>query len=151
MTADNYYLQILASPATHLDDFPSIYPPSPVSKSPLSFTSSSILPIESSKERKRNILLRIPPRPKAEGKELHLRRLVGIDVDKNALESAIRITEPIIRTKEEEEEKSIWSRERERWEELRVEIYLGSAFEVYNEALVGLDAMFATEVSSTRL
>lgn len=43
--------------------------------------------------------------------------------------------------------KSPWSRERERWEELRIEFYLGSAFDVYNEALIGLDAMFATEVS----
>lgn len=89
-----------------------------------------------------------------------MRRLVGVDVDRESLESSIQVTLPkplpVIRDRidlaleEEEDNFASWSNgdnESERWEELRVEIYLGSAFDVYNEALTSLDGMFATEVS----
>lgn len=60
------------------------------------------------------------------------------------MRNAIEVSSPPV---EKEGTKSSWgSTERERWEELTVEIYEG-ALEVFNEALEGVEAMVATEVS----
>lgn len=127
-------LQILSSPANHLDDFPEIYPPSPVSESP-----SGVSHVPSPRERKLELLRSVP----RQLNELHLRRLVGVDIRADSLRNAIEVSSPPV----EEGTKSSWgSTERERWEELTVEIYEG-ALEVFNEALEGVEAMVATEVS----
>lgn len=75
-------------------------------------------------------------------------------MDVESLGRAAEITKPV-RTateregKEEqpEEGNARYQVERERWEELRIELYHG-AVETYSESLAsGIEAMFATEVS----
>ncbi|KAI5481302.1 small RNA 2-O-methyltransferase [Pseudohyphozyma bogoriensis] len=127
-------LQVLSLPANHIDDFPSLYPPS-VSSSPSS--ESHLASLRHSKLDK----LRAVPRPPADEAELHLRRLVGVDIRRDLLDKATKVTAPPVRSKKEDR----WSVERERWEELRVELVEG-ALETYNETLEGVEAMVATEV-----
>ncbi|KAK4696028.1 small RNA 2'-O-methyltransferase, partial [Phenoliferia sp. Uapishka_3] len=129
-----FLLELLSMPAHSLDDFPSLYPPSPYSTTP-----SDTFPDQSPRGRKLDVL-RSVPRPPAKQSELHLRRLVGVDVNRDSLDVAIRNAIPQQRKAAGE---SSW--ERERWEELRIELWAGG-LEVYNDALAGLDAIVATEV-----
>lgn len=152
----------MSVPANHLDDFPTLYPPSPGSSSPLLSNSGSHSSsnseaeleksAQSSKERKRCLLNTIP----RTDRELHLRRLVGVDVDLESLGRAAEITRPARAGERNEHEptedelaeakEGKYHVERERWEELRIELYQG-AVETYSESLAsGIEAMFATEV-----
>lgn len=130
-------LQLLAVPANHSDDFPaSLYPPSPVSESPSGCT------IETNR-RLRLDKVRAVPRLNPNDSELHLRRLVGVDLRKESLENAIHVVEPPAPRVEGEGT----GEESERWEEMRCEIWEGG-LEVYNEALEQMEAMVVTEVRS---
>lgn len=131
-------MQLLAVPANHSDDFPaSVYPPSPVSESPSGST------IETNR-RLRLDKVRAVPRLDPNDLELHLRRLVGVDVRKDSLENAIRVIAPppVSAVDGETTGEGI-----ERWEEMRCEIWEGG-LEVYNEALEQMEAMVVTEVRS---
>ncbi|GAA5931183.1 hypothetical protein JCM1841_003481 [Sporobolomyces salmonicolor] len=139
-------LSLLSLPAYHLDDFPSLYPPTPGTSIPSSLSSSSpssfsqLQPQIQTRYDKLSIL-RSVPRPPAEQSELHLRKLVGIDLDPAACRKAGEACRP----PEKEEGGSRWTSANRRWEELRADVYSG-AVEVYNEALEGVEAVVLTEV-----
>ncbi|BGP03927.1 Small RNA 2'-O-methyltransferase [Rhodotorula toruloides] len=128
-------LSILTLPAYHKDDFPSLYPPAPWESQP-----SSPAPFDSpaqppqTKQEKLAVLRSIPRVPPNEN-ELHLRRLIGIDIDRAECELAAKVvkapTEP--------------SGSSQRWEDLFVEIYEGGV-EVHNDALLNVEAIVLTEV-----
>ena len=83
------------------------------------------------------------PEMRAGDKELHLRRIAGLDVQDWALQEAIDATAPP--PVEPSPMASYYSAARERWEDLRVEIWQGS-LDVYNEAFDNFEAMIMTEV-----
>lgn len=100
---------------------------------------------DATRDAKVGVLRRVPRGP-PEQNELHLRRLVGVDVSVKALENAAKVVGPA-----EEEANRVadggWVREEsERWEELRIELYEGG-LELHNPGLDGIDGMIATEVS----
>ncbi|KAM0751492.1 hypothetical protein T439DRAFT_312777 [Meredithblackwellia eburnea MCA 4105] len=142
-------LQILIQPANSIDDYPALLPPSPYSTSPASDNRSGA---EQRSQRGRKLdVLRSVPRPPSDENELHIRRLVALDINSDSLQDAIRITSPIAAPSAESlgeipAAPPAWgSTTRERWENIRTEIWSGS-LEVYNEAFDGLDAVVATEV-----
>lgn len=104
--------------------------------SPKSGTSANS-PACQSRADKLAILRSIPPVPPSE-RELHLSRLIGVDVDFEACRQAAKHCEP------PSAEEDATGRD-PRWEELEVEIYHGGV-EVYNPALDGVDAIILTEV-----
>ncbi|BGP28032.1 small RNA 2-O-methyltransferase [Rhodotorula toruloides] len=128
-------LSILTVPAYHKDDFPSLYPPAPWESQP-----SSPAPFDSPIQRlqtrqEKLAVLRSIPRARPEENELHLRRLIGIDIERIVCDSAANVVKPAT-------ESSGSSR---RWEELFVEIYEGGV-EVHNDALLNVEAIVLTEV-----
>ncbi|KDE04710.1 hypothetical protein MVLG_04849 [Microbotryum lychnidis-dioicae p1A1 Lamole] len=123
-------LQMLISPAYHLDSFPDLYAPDPVSHS-----LSSESRFSSSREAKLEQLRRVP-RLNPEEEELHLRRVIGVDILRSSLQQAARVTDP---------EAGGASPHASRWEECRVELYEGG-LESYNQVFEGVEAMIATEV-----
>ncbi|GAA6062513.1 hypothetical protein JCM10212_001563 [Sporobolomyces blumeae] len=132
-------LGLLASPAHQLDDFPSLYPPTPGASLPSSLSPSSVVvpPFSTSSElqsrrAKLDILRRIP-RPPPESRDLHLEKLVGVDLDLSACRVAAERVGPL-------QDDTMY-----RWEELTVQVYHGGA-EVYNDALEGVEAVVLTEV-----
>lgn len=139
-------LSLLTSPAHHLDDFPSLYPPPAFSSSPSSPSVTS--PAAQHRLAKLN-LLRLIPRVEPNENELHLRRVVGLDVRKEVLERAKEVVRPLTKEEEQQEQEGsngAWGvKERERWEELRVELWEGG-LEAYNETFEGIEAVVATEV-----
>lgn len=80
---------------------------------------------------------------RAEDKELHLRRIAGLDVQESVLKEAIESTAP--QPVEPSPFASYYSAARERWEDLRVEIWQGS-LDVYNEAFDNFEGIIMTEV-----
>ncbi|GAA5897704.1 hypothetical protein JCM5296_000858 [Sporobolomyces johnsonii] len=139
-------LSILSLPAYTRDDFPSLYPPTPGTSLPSSMSSfpSTLSPPQPQVQTRHDklSLLRSVPRPPAEQSELHLRKLVGVDLDPTACRKAAQACRP---PEKEEEGGSRWKSSNWRWEELRAEVYSG-AVEVYNEALEGVEAIVLTEV-----
>jgi len=129
--------QVLSSfcqPAAHLDDFPTQLPPLKDSPSYLS------------KLERINSLLSTLPRDQDLGKDLHLRRIAGLDIDASALGHAKAATAPTaLPSLTAEEELSGLIRQPLRWEDLKVELWHGS-LDVYNGNLAGYDAFVATEV-----
>ncbi|SCV74762.1 BQ2448_7791 [Microbotryum intermedium] len=123
-------LQMLISPAYHLDSFPDLYAPDPVSHS-LSSESRFSSPREAKLEQLRKV-----PRLNPEEEELHLRRVIGVDVLRSSLQQAARVTDP---------DGEGASSHASRWEECRVELYEGG-LESYNQVFEGVEAMIATEV-----
>ena len=99
-------LQILLEPPSHADCFP-----------PSSLVDNSG---------------RIDSIPPAQEKELHLARVIGLDVQREVLDLAVRMATPS-------------SEDMERWNELTLELYEGS-LDVHNDAFEGVDAIIATEV-----
>lgn len=129
-------LSILALPAYHKDDFPSLYPPAPWESQP-----SSPAPFDSptrppqTKQEKLAVLRSIPRLPPTEN-ELHLRRLIGIDIDRNECELAAKVVKAPTES---------FGSSQQRWEDLFVEIYEGGV-EVHNDALENVEAIVLTEV-----
>lgn len=92
-----------------------------------------------------SLLSKLPPGD-ALSKDLHLKRIVGLDVDLSALQQAVKVTAPHpIPILSEEDEISGLSRSELRWEPLKVELWQGS-LDVYNGSLMGYEAFVATEV-----
>jgi hypothetical protein len=82
----------------------------------------------------------IPPlRP--QDKELHLRRIAGLDVVPELLEMAIEATAP----PPPRPSSDMFAMDWDRWEDLRVELWQGS-LDVYNDALDNFDSIIMTEV-----
>ncbi|ORY56804.1 hypothetical protein BCR35DRAFT_284068 [Leucosporidium creatinivorum] len=134
-------LSLLTQPAEHLDEFPSLYPPEPYSSSPSSPSVSS--PSAIARSQKLQVLRSIPRRNPTEN-ELHLRKVIGVDIRADSLQQAAKVVEPPAPTERREGES--WSpRQQERWEGLSVQLYEGG-LEVYNEALENVEAVIATEV-----
>lgn len=90
----------------------------------------------------------LPPARK-EDKELHLRRIAGLDIVQSHLQEAIRSTTPVhapvAPTSTGTDPFSSHFKERERWEDLRLEFWHGS-LDVYNDSLDSYDAFVLTEV-----
>lgn len=131
----------MTQPAEHLDDFPSLYPPEPYSSSPSSPSVSS--PSAVHRLRKLDALRSIPRRDTTEN-DLHLRKVIGVDISHENLLHAVKVVEPpkVV----EKTTADSWSpRPQERWEDLTVQLYEGS-LEIYNEALENIEAIVATEV-----
>ncbi|CDR48780.1 hypothetical protein NBRC10512_007195 [Rhodotorula toruloides] len=128
-------LSILTLPAYHRDDFPSLYPPAPWESQP-----SSPAPFDTpaqppqTKQEKLTVLRSIPRVPPNEN-ELHLRRLIGIDIDRAECELAAKVVKAPTES----------SGSSQRWEDLFVEIYEGGV-EVHNDALLNVEAIVLTEV-----
>ncbi|KAK9893735.1 hypothetical protein P389DRAFT_174580 [Cystobasidium minutum MCA 4210] len=84
------------------------------------------------------------PGPRKQDKELHLRRIAGLDLTEDVLLEAIEVTAP-----PPEEPSPFLSyftySNRDRWEDLRVELWQGS-LDVYNDALDNFEAFIMTEV-----
>lgn len=127
-------ISLLTLPAEYLDDFPELYPSDPVVRSPSSPSASS--PEAVHRLAKLDTLRSVPRRPPHQ-QQLHLRRLIGVDVDRASVERASVVTQP---------PRPDAGADAERWEELKVDLYEGGA-EVYNSALERTEAMIATEVS----
>ncbi|GAA6024276.1 hypothetical protein JCM10207_008733 [Rhodosporidiobolus poonsookiae] len=140
-------LSLLALPSFHHDDFPLTSYPSPPSSPALSSPSPSSLPSTEpaqSLASKLSVLRSIPPDPPTL-RELHLQRLVGVDLDPLACRAAAGACRP-----QEKRGYAAAGGEDEvgndtRWEDLRVEVWNGGV-EVYNEALEGVEAIVLTEV-----
>lgn len=150
-------LSLLSVPAYHVDDFPSLYPPStPAPPSvPSSCTSNSSfapfspLPTSSatagqSKSDKLSVLRSIP-RPDPSHAELHLRKLVGIDADSKVCQ----IAKQVIKTNSNDSTggENRWIAPEFRFEELTTQLFCGNV-EVFNESLEDCEALVLTEVSS---
>lgn len=90
----------------------------------------------------------LPPARK-EDKELHLRRIAGLDIVQSHLQEAIRSTAPVLApvasTSTDTDPFSSHFKERERWEDLRLEFWHGS-LDVYNDSLDNYEAFVLTEV-----
>lgn len=102
-----------------------------------------------SRQGKLDVLRRVP-RVEADQNELHLRRLVGLDISNISLAIATRVVRPVEVevTTDSGVDGSGWVREEsERWDQLRVELYEGG-LELYNPSLEAIDGMIATEVGS---
>lgn len=84
------------------------------------------------------------PGPRVQDKELHLRRIAGLDISQDSLLEAIEVTAP-----PPEEPSPFFTyfsySNRDRWEDLRVELWQGS-LDVYNDALDNFEAFIMTEV-----
>lgn len=157
-------LHILSLPANHKDDFPCLYPPSPSetpstcmtpsTSDPLDLSSLSVsnldaAPPASPPTRKSKLakLRSLPPLAPEEA-ELHLRRLVGVDIDDEALKNAVKVIE-IPKVEDEDEERfGYGGQRRERWEPCMMEVWKGG-IEVYNPGFDGIEAIVASEVRST--
>jgi hypothetical protein len=136
-------LSLLTQPAEHLDGFPSLYPPEPYTSSPSSPSVSS--PSAIARSAKLQVLRSIPRRDPTQN-ELHLRKVIGVDIRTESLQQAAKVVEPPAPIERREGES--WSpRQQERWEGMSVQLFEGG-LEVYNEALENLEAVIATEVSS---
>ena len=130
--------------AWHKDDFPELYPPAPDEVADEDTTESEPAATlgENNQQQSRSeklAILRKVPRLKPEENELHLSRVVGVDLDRKACEEATRTVKP------PSAESSFATLDR--WEELRVEVYEGGV-EIFNDGLKGVDAIILTEVSS---
>ncbi|BGP35812.1 hypothetical protein JCM10296v2_007664 [Rhodotorula toruloides] len=128
-------LSILTLPAYHKDDFPSLYPPAPWESQPSSpapFASPAQPP--QTKQEKLAVLRSIHRVPPNEN-ELHLRRLIGIDIDRAKCDLAAKVVKA----------PTDLSGSAQRWEDLFVEIYEGGV-EVHNDALLNVEAIVLTEV-----
>jgi hypothetical protein len=126
-------LAALCHPAAHLDDFPDFLPPPPTADDG-ELSRSEIKAAE---------LQRIQ-RPEPALRELHLRRICAVDVDRDALAQAISATAPPS-PPTPGRSSSDFSATPDRWEELRVEIFHGS-LESYNESLDDTEIFVASEV-----
>ncbi|GAA5841001.1 hypothetical protein JCM3766R1_006635 [Sporobolomyces carnicolor] len=150
-------LSLLSIPAYHVDDFPSLYPPSSPALSSVpsscvsdsSFAPSRSTPnrIVSSQEQSRGeklAILRSVPRPDASHAELHLRKLVGIDADPNVCDVALEVVAP---TPEPSSRKPgpKWIAPEFRFEELTTQVFCGHV-EVFNESVEDCEAIVLTEV-----
>jgi hypothetical protein len=124
-------LAALCEPAAHLDDFPDFLPPPPPDDSEL--TRAELKAVQ----------LRRIERPEPEMRELHLRRICALDSDRNALDQAVRETAPP--PPPTPSSSSSYFAPRERWEDLRIEIWQGS-LDFYNESLDGTEVVVASEV-----
>lgn len=83
------------------------------------------------------------PGARAQDKELHLRRIAGLDIQDSVLKEAIEATAPP--PIEPSPFASYYAAARQRWEDLRVEIWQGS-LDVYNDAFDNFEAIIMTEV-----
>ncbi|GAA6006730.1 hypothetical protein JCM11491_003161 [Sporobolomyces phaffii] len=145
-------LSLLSVPAYHVDDFPSLYPPStPAPASvPSSYVSTTSFPAAShvrpssprsqSKDDKLSIL-RSVPRPDPSHAELHLRKLVGIDADPNVCQIAKRVVVDSTTTHPENR----WLIPEFRFEELTSQIFCGNV-EVFNASLEDCESLVLTEI-----
>ncbi|GAA5982876.1 hypothetical protein JCM10908_006819 [Rhodotorula pacifica] len=144
-------LSMLVQPAWHKDDFPELYPPAPDevtpdsadtaggpgSKAPGTATKAGQYQTRSEKL----AVLRRVPRVLHEENELHLSRVIGVDLDRTECEAAARTVKPL----GAEKNGRVSTPGQDRWEDLRVEVYEGGV-EVFNEALQGVEAVILTEV-----
>ncbi|KAM0789794.1 hypothetical protein ACM66B_006646 [Microbotryomycetes sp. NB124-2] len=138
-------ISLLTIPSDYIDDFPSIYPPSEVL--PSSPSSPSVTaPTAVHRSSKLDTLRQIPRKPLTE-QQLHLTRLVGVDLDKASLKQAVEVTAPPPSSSSSSSEVGTLPsfKDKERWEELSVELYEGGV-EVYSPALERIEAMIASEV-----
>ncbi|GAA5902363.1 uncharacterized protein JCM6883_001381 [Sporobolomyces salmoneus] len=146
-------LSLLSVPAYHVDDFPSLYPPStPTAPSvPSSYASTSsftrIPPSSSaadSQSRSDKLsILRSIPRPDPSHAELHLRKLVGIDADLKTCNFAKGVIKPNEPSDPGEENR--WIAPEFRFEELTTQVFCGNV-EVFNESLEDCEALVLTEI-----
>lgn len=149
-------ISLLSIPAYHLDDFPSVYPPStPTIDSAL--LPSSVVPSSphsptrgpQSKADKLSILRSIPHPTDPSRRELHLRKLIGIDQDLKTCQKLVQEQLTSRGGKEEQEEavhiKSRWMVPEYRWEELEIKVFNGGV-ESFNECLEDCEALVLTEV-----
>jgi hypothetical protein len=90
------------------------------------------------RSRQLEILKRIRP-ARVDERELHLNRLIGIDVRSESLLNALRNTSPA--TMEEDDPYS----KRDRWEELNVEIWKGDG-SIMNPTFIGIEGIISSEV-----
>jgi hypothetical protein len=123
-------LSLLSLPAYHLDDFP----PSISSFSPIDNLTSP-------QQAKLDVLASLPTTPPQE-RELHLKRLVGVDMSAEACETAAKNCSRSIGKDDKEKIGN-----ETRWEELEMEVWLGGV-ESENEKLKGVEAIVLTEVCS---
>lgn len=86
-------LSLLIQPADYSDDFPGLYPPEPYQASPSSPGAPSSLSAAVHRSTKLDVLRRVPRRDPNEN-ELHLRRVVGVDIDRNSLTHVVKCTAP---------------------------------------------------------
>ncbi|GAA5884234.1 hypothetical protein JCM6882_002189 [Rhodosporidiobolus microsporus] len=150
-------LSLLALPAYHTDDFPSPSYPSP---SLPSSSSSPSPPSAAASAAKLSLLRSLPSSApsSAAHKDLHLTHLIGVDADPSVCAAAAEACQPGGRGRkrgraergaaeaekgEEEERERVGNGTR--WEDATVEVWQGDVG-VYNEALVGVDAIVLTEV-----
>jgi hypothetical protein len=150
-------LSLLSVPAYHVDDFPSLYPPStPAPPSiPNSFVSSTSFPPLSTNlppptlsHQSRNAklsILRSVPRPDPSHGELHLRKLVGIDADPKVCQVAKQVIHPPPPQDEKEGVENRWIAPEFRFEELTSQLFCGNA-EVFNASLEDCECLVLTEV-----
>ncbi|KAK4056376.1 hypothetical protein OIO90_002519 [Microbotryomycetes sp. JL221] len=135
-------ISLLTVPADYLDDFPSLYPPPEVL--PSSPSSPSVTsPAAVHRLTKLDTLRAVPRRPLNQ-QQLHLTRLVGVDIDSNKLTQAIDMTRPPPDPTTSTTSLPT-SSTKERWEKLTVELFEGGV-EVYNAALERIEGMIASEV-----
>ncbi|BGP20707.1 hypothetical protein JCM10213_001047 [Rhodosporidiobolus nylandii] len=127
-------LSLLSLPAYHLDQFPSASSPS----------SPSAPRIAKTHQEKRLLLATLPP-PKHNEKELHLRRLLGVDIDEEACFRALQNCQPSPRPFSAYGGEGGPPDNGTRWAELKIEVYKGGV-EVYNEAIEGVEAVVMNEV-----
>lgn len=96
------------------------------------------------------------PKLRPQDKELHLRRIAGLDISPEALQEAVYQTSPSPYEMEQQEAAAEHSNgggshffhaplERDRWEDLRIELWQGS-LDIYNEAFDNFDSFILTEV-----
>ncbi|GAA5876238.1 hypothetical protein JCM3774_002333 [Rhodotorula dairenensis] len=150
-------LSMLAQPAWHKDDFPELYPLGPDEVVDAAFESDHSSdgtrpepdphrrdPAQQrrGKQTRRDKLavLRKVPRVRPHENELHLSRIIGVDLDRNECDAAVRVVKA---TSDPEANPPFAAPDR--WEEARVEVYEGGV-EIFNEALHGVEAIILTEV-----
>ncbi|KAK4051562.1 hypothetical protein OIV83_002702 [Microbotryomycetes sp. JL201] len=136
-------ISLLTIPSDSIDDFPSLYPPPEVL--PSSPSSPSVTaPSAVHRSAKLDTLRRVPRKPLKE-QQLHLTRLVGVDIDKRSLARAVEVTAPPPPDGDVASTSVPAFKDKERWEDLSVDLYEGGV-EVYNPALERIEAMVSSEV-----
>ncbi|GAA5957932.1 hypothetical protein JCM3765_006209 [Sporobolomyces pararoseus] len=148
-------LSLLSVPAYHVDDFPSLYPPStPAPPSvPSSCTSNSsfappsplptLAPTATHSKSDKLSILRSIPRPDPSHAELHLRKLVGIDADPKVCQIAKQVIKP--NPNDSTRGDNRWIAPEFRFEELTTQLFCGNV-EVFNDSLEDCEALVLTEI-----
>ncbi|GAA5974620.1 hypothetical protein JCM11641_007027 [Rhodosporidiobolus odoratus] len=131
-------LSLLALPAYHADDFP---PSTTYTRSTPAPSLYSCVDTTTRAE-KLAVLSSIPP-PSPSEKELHPRRLIGVDIDRTACTVAAAACKPYPGAGAQLDDGGVSNETR--WEEIKVEVFEGGV-ETFNQAIEGVEAVVMTEV-----